>query len=691
LFPPRISQGRLERHDLPEGGANATSYGFIAEADAVSLTDQTIVDPETGELVAGAELDNGQVTAGPTKPPVAYLVDPVAGSAAFIGLPGAANGTPALMTYGTWSDTAADQDIAAVQLQLRSGKGAPRLARDERRVAVSLPKGTVATAELSTAPDPSRLEHMAFGQGLDAKARSEALDGLNRSLSPRRPITFVHAVRVPLDPPSFGDMTATRTTTGQTDVVVDGSLGVHRATTDHVVLRSRWTDPIDDPHSDAPTDQVTKKILTDLPIALTADSSAGDSDTTETLGPTSLDLGDTKRRHVELVAEGFCRFSRYFTERIDFVTGDPDSALVLSSKGVVPSSVVLSRLDTGERFERDVDFAVDRKSGELTVLDSNAIPSSTQCRVEFIPLPVSRLSTKGKGDGKTFAFDVPSSAPPDLPDVIAVLPAFSRSVTETDSQITVVHDGRVLRLHLARPWFSSGSGELLGVAIDPPDATSTASTTLTRWARDPLTGGAGPSAEPTTASFPKATEVASAGPADAFDVAGHEVVFDTERKIWTADVLVDADFGYRPFVQLHVCRYQPLALDGQHLSAPVQLDSMRLGAVRHVTVTNEDNDLVGVQVTGPDNENVVTVVLQEADDTIADPDLKWHDVTTTVLDRSGTTQASTHSKDVSVPQTGNERRLVIDDAEPVTIDVDGTPTSSTAVAYREVIPIPADW
>jgi hypothetical protein len=94
---------------------------------------------------------------------------------------------------------------------------------------------------------------------------------------------------------------------------------------------------------------------------------------------------------------------------------------------------------------------------------------------------------------------------------------------------------------------------------------------------------------------------------------------------------------------------------------------------------------------GPDNENVVSVVLQEADSSIADPDLKWHDVSTTVLDRKGTRAASTHTKLVSVPQTGNERRLVIDDAEPVTVEIDGALESSTVVAYREVVPIPADW
>ena len=471
LFPPRISQGRLERHDLPAGGSDPASYGFIAEHDAVSIANQTITDPETSELVAGEALVDGQVTPGPTKPEIGYLVDPVAGSAAFIGLPGA-NGDTALMTYGTWPE------IAAVQLELKAGTGAPSVARKQQRVTVSLPKGTVASAELSTAPDPSRLGHLALGQDLAGKARAEALDGLNRSLSPRRPIKFVHTVRLPLLPPSFGTMTATRTEVGQTDVVLAGALGMQRATTDHVVLRSRWTDPVDDLTADTPADVVTKKVVTDLPISL-----VGDSDTVETLDQTRLDLGDTKRRHVELIGESFCRFSRYFTERIDFISGETNNSLVLNANGVVPASVALTRVDGSERFERNVQFAVDHATGKLAVLDATAIPAGTACRVEFIPLPVSRLSLEAPGAAKQFSFDVLSSAPPDPPDVLAVLPAFARSVSESTSgdRITVVHDGRVLRLHLARPWFSSGEGELLGVAID--GSGSTASTLHTLGAR----------------------------------------------------------------------------------------------------------------------------------------------------------------------------------------------------------------
>jgi hypothetical protein len=682
LFPPRISQSRLERHDVPLGGNSPTSYDLIKRRDARSLADQTLVDPETGELVAGAAIVGDEVTAGQTKPPVLYLADPVAAQAAFVGLPGAAPALPVLMPYGTWPD------VEAAQLELRSGDGAPRVSRSDRRVTVRLPKGTVATAALATAPDAALLDHMALGQGLDPAARTEARRGLNPMLSPRRLVTLVHATRLPLEAPLFGPMEAARDAVGQTDVVIDGNLGVHRPTTEHVAIRSRWVDTIDDPadpaHPAGPFERITKRAVSDVPLALDSDDGP-----TEQLAATSLELGDTKRRSVTLVAEGFSRFSRYFTERIDVVVGAPGTSLTLHDEGVVPNSVTLARQDGTETFSRGVQFDVTR-DGQLTILDDQAIPQETTCRVEYIPRPVSRLSLEA-ATGQSFVADVPASSAPDVPSVVAVVPAFARKVDVTDTSITVNHDGRVLRLHLARPWFSSGAGELLGVAIDVP---GTPEPVLTRWGRDPLTDGAGPTLAVATTHFPAASEVAGAVD-QRFDVAGHEVAYDEDRQLWTADVQVDAQIGYRPFVRLHACRYQPLAVPDQHVSPTVELEPVRLGAPRLVEVTQEAEGQANVRLSGPDNVNVVTVVVQEADTDVADPDLRWQDVRTAVLTRSddSTTAAAVHADvvDISGSGTGAERRLVIEDAEPVSVETDGHLSDATVVAYREVIEIPAGW
>jgi hypothetical protein len=676
LFPPRVSQSRLERHDLPNGGNDPAAYRDLAERDALSIADQTLEDPETGELVAGGALgDDGQVTPGPTQPPVGYIPDPVARSVAFHGLPGTdPAAAPLQLSYGTWPT------FAALQLELGAGDGAPSPAPARRRMRVELPKGTIVAAELSHAPDKALLGHMALAQGLDDP--TDTLNGLNLSISGRRPITFVHAVRLPLEPPAFDEEIAfSRNKVGQTHVGINGRLGLHRATTEHVVLRARWTDTVDTPGTEAPVEQPNRRIVKDLQVAL-----HGVPDTE--LVDLRLDLGDTKRRLVDLGAEAFCRFSRYFTERIDFVAAE-SGALALDPNGVAVQTVVLTNKETGQVFERGVHYAVDRELGELTILDGTAIPAGTVCRVEFIPLPVSRLSIEAPAGGRIFRFDVPSSAAPAAPRVLAALPAFKRTVTITDERITARHDGRVVRLHLDRPWFTSGRGELLGVAVD---LDSTAPPALTRWGRDPITAGPGAPVQPTLDDFPAAVERAQAVDGR-FDVAAHDVVFDEDRRFWVADVALDATFGYRPFAVLHVCRYQPLALDGQHLSPVVELDPIRLGASRRVTVTRLADGTARVRLTGNDNVNTVSVTRQEADAAIADPDLKWHDVESIVLDRQGTTANATHSGVIDLPVTGNERRLLIEDAEPVMVEDPGSGAlvPSTVVAYREVIDIPAEW
>jgi hypothetical protein len=674
LFPPRISQGRLERHDLPNGGNDPapSTYKLIADRDARSLSTQTLEDPETGELVAGLAVVGGQVTQGPERPAVLYLADAATNQVAFHGLPHASPTTPVLVRYGTWPS------YEAVRLELAAGIFAPRVSAAQKRVTVSLPKGTIATAELSSAPDQTLLGHLLLAQ--DPANAPGAADGTNRAISPRRPVTFVHAVRVPLAAPSFSAMTAARTAAGQTDVVIAGTALLHRATTERLVLRGEWTDTVDDPAKDGPVDQLTRRVVDRWPVDL-----AGNDATTEPIAPVSIDFGDTRRRYVTVTSEAYCRFSRYFTERRE-VAAPAAGAVLLDARGIAVGTAVVTNLATRVTFERGRQYTVNGTTGELTVVDATAIPAGTLLRAEFVPLPISRRSADAT-TAQTFEFDVPASAAPPVPHVIAALPAFARTVSTTDTKVTVVHDGRVVRLHLARPWFESGRLERLGVAVD---LAGVASPALTRWARDPLTDSAGPFGAVTTASFPKATVIVD-DVDGRFRMAAHDVVFDATRRLWMADVLVDATFGYRPFVFLHVCRHQDLAIDGLHASPTVEVTPVRLGARREVIVTSLAGRTVDVALTGPDATNVVTVVEQEADPSVADPDVRWRDVATppTTLTRTGTTAAATHAGQVQLASVATERRLVIQDAEQRVVG--GVPTGVLTIAYREVIALPAGW
>ena len=61
---------------------------------------------------------------------------------------------------------------------------------------------------------------------------------------------------------------------------------------------------------------------------------------------------------------------------------------------------------------------------------------------------------------------VRSSAAPDVPELVYVVPTFRWSrPAATGNTRTSTRLGNGLRVYLERPWFSSGDGELLGVVL----------------------------------------------------------------------------------------------------------------------------------------------------------------------------------------------------------------------------------
>jgi hypothetical protein len=183
-------------------------------------------------------------------------------------------------------------------------------------------------------------------------------------------------------------------------------------------------------------------------------------------------------------------------------------------------------------------------------------------------------------------------------------------------------------------------------------------------------------------------------------VAAHEVRFDADRGLWFTDVVIGADLGERPFVQLALARYQPIAVAGLALSPEVRPDPVRLGPRRRVRAQQSATPgSVLCRVDFAPEEHVVQVLVQQADPDIADPDLRWSDVvgdtgtlvTTLTARLSGGTPR--HSGQVDLPSVDNDLRLVFEDLEPVTrTDPDtGDAIADHEVVYRETIEIPADW
>jgi hypothetical protein len=188
--------------------------------------------------------------------------------------------------------------------------------------------------------------------------------------------------------------------------------------------------------------------------------------------------------------------------------------------------------------------------------------------------------------------------------------------------------GAGLRVYLNRPWNVSGYGEMLGVVLapasfrgDPTEEPAAApyKNFVTQWANDPIwaspfENGVGPR----RTDFPLARNAAAATgswlpafapPAERdqppglfpvtnlthpalppladdglVEVAPHDVFYDEERDLWYCDIEVATGRSYYPFIRLALARYQPVSVDGAHLSNIVLADFMSLAPDRWLNV-----------------------------------------------------------------------------------------------------------
>lgn len=191
-----------------------------------------------------------------------------------------------------------------------------------------------------------------------------------------------------------------------------------------------------------------------------------------------------------------------------------------------------------------------------------------------------------------------SSASPDAPKPLYALPTFRWESGDDPTRKQRI--GRALRVWLDRPWWSSGDGELLAVALplEGVRVATDAPPCVTEWGADPRRAEAAPAGPPQPESFPNAARVG--GPFELpgtggvkVRVAGFTPHFDVDRGLWYADIEVDTGTLETPFVRLALCRWQPDSLANVELSPVVRMDFVQVLADRTASVT-----------WGPDNVTV---------------------------------------------------------------------------------------
>jgi hypothetical protein len=222
--------------------------------------------------------------------------------------------------------------------------------------------------------------------------------------------------------------------------------------------------------------------------------------------------------------------------------------------------------------------------------------------------------------------DVLSSARPDSPKLMYVVPTFGWETKDTGQGRTSTRSGGGLRVYMERPWFSSGDGELLGVVLPqgsggksrlrlaaravaaaaaPAPSASQLKPYITQWGADPLWATTATTSSPAPEAFRRAGPVEGGLTLDELagarvTVVGHEVGYDRDRRLWYCDVEIDPGTSYYPFVRLALARYQPnsvkTATADVKLSRVVLADFAQLAPDRAATIAFDARDAKAVNV-----------------------------------------------------------------------------------------------
>ena len=660
IAPPGAHVEFAERHGMFDD-AGGKLVGSPAMWKLISDRDQGTFHTEVfDEIVINGQKQSYPVEGTPQINPLPYLPDPLARAAAFRNLPGTSGttigratpgagtaqpmtyepipdaqprpGTATIVEFGGRSDW---QQVRPFRLALADGSGAPVWDPAAAVLTVSLPKGSTSVVPISSVCDAQDLkllgvwqwlreylEYIAvnevsseFFQSPAAKDRIAhilqlATEGGHGMLTPPHLLTFVHAVQQPVGHPGFERLTAqlgragmkvqtqpedepTAETEldvltawrvfGSTDAWLVGALSVHGASTAKVDIKASWTDPLDDPTPDAsglvtdPTEQSFSAQVDEVPLVTLAGG--------------------------ELRANGESRYVGYYDAEHDLVCFAPSgSKLGNLAEGDVVGADSMPRHQIGDTRHHVVSYS----------------PLATSRYREYFPAKDGANPRDFTRSGEPVTVHVPASARPVAPSIRYVIPTFGWERVTSGNQVRSVRTGGGLRVYLDRPWWSSGIGELLGVTLSYSGAAEPDREEwkpfITQWGQDPIWQTAALADFPATYNFPDATATESGLPLDAgpassayvlqrrVDVAGHEVHYDSNRKLYYCDLTVDCRAAtYAPFVRLALARYQPHALVNAKLSRVVLADFAQLTPERALMVTSDPYvpGIVRAVVSGP--------------------------------------------------------------------------------------------
>jgi len=354
-----------------------------------------------------------------TSLPLPYLPDPLARGVSFTTLPGdgaagdgAPGGTPATRLLRWPGDPATWFDRQPVLIRIVEGTAAPDFDKDTRILTVSLPKATQATVRLSSFLDDDDPDLMRLWTLMATYAPSPATSadrdivrrGLHWMVTPFGELTLVHAVEKPLEPPAIVIEPGVVRARDATFSLLPGKVHNHAASTGRIDIDAEWEDTVDDVVEPAPRGHLKSAHVADFPVLPTET----DAQMWPTTGP----------------AAG--RFGPRHEVRHEF----------------------------GDTKHRYVDYT----------------PTATTRFREYFAPQITTRPDLVTSPGAVLRVDVPSSARPEPPEVKYIVPTWEWQQSTLDVEgsplaVRRVRTGGGLRVYLARPWFSTGVDELLGVVL----------------------------------------------------------------------------------------------------------------------------------------------------------------------------------------------------------------------------------
>ncbi|MGH2729265.1 MAG: hypothetical protein ACRDJI_01505, partial [Actinomycetota bacterium] len=627
VAPPKVDEYMAEllgMFDTPTG-MNPGTYAAIVAREDGSFAEK---DAQGNYVHPGAQKDDNNSAPyfdvdslsfpveGGGSAKVPYLPDPLSRGVSFRGLPGLPPGQVfphAFVQQGSgieWPNT------QPFRIRLVEGDLGPPTILPGSVLEIIVPKAEVFEVRYSSYLGPDDLTKMGIWQWITTTAglsdadkatlAKNATDGTHWMLTPFRKLFFVHAVRQPLVAPKFASLNADKQLGKTFATVSDNSTDTSRKSTQTLDVLASWTDVTDHLEGDVWQPELSTEVNSlafQILVALTD----------EKLGDGKLEFShlhefhDTKYRSVDYSAVATTRFKQFFVEHhtIEFANTNAETLKntwmgpAAGGVGVVEDSEQVKSLDGAVTFSRGTDYTIDYNTGEITRIPGGPGAMPSEVRVDFLVPPITRVTEA------VTTRDVLNSARPDAPRVLYVVPTFRwMPVVDGATKIESKRLGNGLRVYLDRPWWSSGAGELLGVVLWPQGAPVSlvlpekAKPFVTRWGMDPIWKSTATTPLPTLEDFTASdaamkqtgltlAELPPVGPkaAPPVSVAGHEVGFDLERKLWYCDIDIAPGTSYFPFVRLALARYQPKSVPDAHLSRVVLADFVQLAPDRSATIT----------------------------------------------------------------------------------------------------------